>query len=55
MIGTINDKHRVLHKRKTFSAKLVTGDTEIDPMYCDSLSVMEEAQRAFSVIDENFM
>jgi hypothetical protein len=55
MTGTIDDRHRALHKRKTFSAKLVTGDAEIDPMYRDSLSAMEEAQRAFSVTDENFM
>jgi hypothetical protein len=55
IIGTINDRHCVLHKKKTFSAKLVTGDAEIDPMYHDSLSVMKEAQRAFFVTDENFM
>jgi hypothetical protein len=55
MIGTINDRHCALHKRKTFSAKLVTGDAEIDSMYCDSLSAMKEAQRAFFVTDENFM
>jgi hypothetical protein len=55
MIGTIDDRHHALHKRKTFSAKLVTGDIEIDPIYRDSLSAMEEAQRAFFVIDENFM
>jgi hypothetical protein len=55
MIGTIDDKHRALHKRKTFSAKLVTGNAEIDLIYCDSLSAIEEAQRAFSVTDENFM
>jgi hypothetical protein len=41
MIGTIDDRYRALHKKKTFSAKLVTGDTEIDPMYRDSLSAME--------------
>jgi hypothetical protein len=55
MIGTIDDRHRALYKRKTFSAKLVTGNIEIDSMYRDSLSAMEEAQRAFSVTDENFM
>jgi hypothetical protein len=55
MIGTIDDRHYALHKRKTFSEKLVTGDIEIDPMYRNSLSVMKEAQRAFSVTDENFM
>jgi hypothetical protein len=43
MIGTIDDRHRALYKRKTFSAKLVTSDAEIDSMYCDSLSAMKEA------------
>jgi hypothetical protein len=55
MIGIIDDRHRALYKKKTFSAKLVTSNAEIDPMYRDSLSAIEEAQRAFSVTDKNFM
>jgi hypothetical protein len=55
IIDTIDDRHHALHKKKTFLAKLVTGDAEIDPMYCDSLSVMKEAQKAFFVTNENFI
>jgi hypothetical protein len=40
-----------LYIKKTNSAKLVTDDMDIDAMYMEEYSVMEEAQNAFVIND----